>query len=145
MLSELSIVLSIRTLPSWSAWFTISLLAAPQQQHETAIPANTNHSNTFAYLNRRYRTTKCPLFLYHITNVHNIQNTVVHAKTESRTFIRFTVLPVGALLNKQKQLMACLRQQALISLFLGLGTAFGVVGAKSLPARIQGQFRRTAS
>jgi hypothetical protein len=68
--------------------------------------------------------------IYHITNVRNIQNTIVHATTELRTFITFTVLPVGALLNKQKQLMACLRQQGLTSLFLGLGTAFGVVDAR---------------
>jgi len=44
------------------------------------------------------------------------------------------MLPVGALLNKQKQLMAWLRQQALTSLFLAVGTAIGVEGAKSLPA-----------
>jgi hypothetical protein len=137
-LSELVIVLSIRTMPSWSAWFTISLLAAPQQQHETAVPANTNHSSKFAHFIQRHRHTKCPLFIYHITNMHKIQNTVVYATTESSRFMRFTVLPVGALLNKQKQLMAWLRSQALTTLFLALGTAIGVEGAKSLPARIQG-------
>jgi hypothetical protein len=59
---------------------------------------------------------------------------VVHATTESRKLMRFTVLPVGALLNKQKQLMAWLRQQALANLFLALSTAICVEGAKSLPA-----------
>lgn len=34
---------------------------------------------------------------------------------------------------------------ALTSLFLALGTAIGVEGAKSLPAGIQGQSRRTSS
>jgi hypothetical protein len=52
LLSELAVMLSISTLPSWSAWFTISLPEAPQQQQETAVPANTNHSNTFAHLKR---------------------------------------------------------------------------------------------
>ena len=52
LLGELAIMLSIRTLPSWSAWFTISLLEAPQQQQETAVPANTKHSSTFAHLKR---------------------------------------------------------------------------------------------
>ena len=137
-------MLSTRTLPSWSAWFPISLLAAPQQQHETAAPASTNHPSTFAHLIRRYRSTKSPLFIYHSTNKHKIHNTIVHATTESCRFMRFTVLPVGALL-KQKQLMAWLRQQALTSLFLAPGTAIGVEGAKSLPARTQGQSRRTAS
>lgn len=77
--------------------------------------------------------------------MHKIHNAIVHATTESLRFMRFTVLPVGALLNKQKQLMAWLRQQALTSLFLALGTAIGVEGAKTLPAGIQGQSRRTAS
>jgi hypothetical protein len=53
--------------------------------------------------------------------------------------------PVGALPNEQKHLMERLRTQALTSLSLALGTAIGVEGAKSLPARIQGQSRRTVS
>ena len=68
---------------------------------------------------------------------------IVRARTESRRFMRFTVLPVRALLNKQKQ-MAWLRQQALTRLFHALGTATGGEGAKSLPATIQRQ-SRTAS
>jgi len=50
LLREHAIMLNRRTLPSWSAWFTISLLEAPQQQQETALPANTTHSSTFAHL-----------------------------------------------------------------------------------------------
>lgn len=65
---------------------------------------------------------------------------IVHVTAELRRFIKFTVLPVGALLNRQNQLMSWLRQQALTSLLLlAMRTAICVEGAKLLLGSILGQ------